>query len=89
MVQMVWIFLHKVLKDTRGVIQGLEHLVMLRDLNERGALYRLFYPITHYNLQFLIVDEILMRAQAEFKKSGISISRLRVEVADQTQSRGV
>ncbi len=81
--------LRKVLKETHGVLQGLDHLVMLRDLSERGALYRLFYPITHYNLQFIIVDEILMRAQAEFKKAGISVSRLRVEVGDQAQSRGV
>jgi small-conductance mechanosensitive channel len=73
--------LRQVLRETRGVLQDLDHLVMLRELNERGALYRLFYPITHYNLQFLIVDEILMRAQSEFKKAGISTSKLRVEVS--------
>jgi hypothetical protein len=71
----------KVLKETPGVIQDLEHLVMLRELNEKGALYRLFYPIVHYNRQYLIVDEILMRSQAELKSAGIGISKLRVEVS--------
>jgi hypothetical protein len=50
-------------------------------LNEKGALYRLFYPIVHYNRQYLIVDEILMRSQAELKSAGIGISKLRVEVS--------
>lgn len=83
--------LRKVLSETRGVIQGLDHLIMLRELNERGALYRLFYPIHHYNMQFIVVDEILMRAQGEFKKAGITISRLRVDTGEtfQAQSRGV
>ena len=74
--------LKKVLKETEGVIQNLEHLVMLRDLTEKGALYRLFYPITHFTKQFLVVDEILMRAQSEFKKAHISITKLRVSVED-------
>jgi hypothetical protein len=70
----------RVLKDTPGVLQDQLHYVMLRDLNEKGALYRLFYPIVHYSKQFTIVDEILMRAQSEFKRAGIAISKLRVEV---------
>lgn len=69
----------KVLKETEGVLQNLEHLVMLRDLSEKGAHWRLFYPIVHYGKQYLIVDQILMKSQAEFKKAGISISRLRVD----------
>lgn len=71
--------LRQVLSETRGVIQELESLVMLRDITEKGAVYRLFYPIVHYNQQFLIVDEILMRAKSGFKKAGIETSRLRVE----------
>ena len=51
---------------------------MLRELSEKGALYRLFYPIARYQDQFLIVDRILMRATQEFKKAGIEISQLRV-----------
>jgi small-conductance mechanosensitive channel len=69
----------KILKETKGVLQHLEHYVMLRDLNEKGAHWRLFYPIVHFNKQYFIVDEILMRTQAELKKNGISISRLRVD----------
>ena len=71
--------LHRVLRETPGVLQELPHLVMLREITERGALYRLFYPIVHYNQQYIIVDDILMRAQAELKKAGIQTSRLRVE----------
>ena len=71
--------LRKVLVETPGIIQGLQHLVMLRDLNEKGAHYRVSYPIVHYSKQFIIVDEILMRAQSEFKKAGIEISRFRVD----------
>jgi small-conductance mechanosensitive channel len=72
--------LKKVLKETDGVIQSLDHLVMLRDLSEKGALWRLFYPIVHYRRQFTIVDQILMRVQSELKAAGISITRLRVTV---------
>ncbi len=71
--------LHRVLRETPGVLQDLPHLVMLREITERGALYRLFYPIVHYNQQYIIVDDILMRAQSELKKAGIQTSRLRVE----------
>jgi small-conductance mechanosensitive channel len=71
--------LHRVLRETPGVLQDLPHLVMLREITERGALYRLFYPIVHYNQQYIIVDDILMRAQNELKKAGIQTSRLRVE----------
>jgi small-conductance mechanosensitive channel len=71
--------LQKVLKETQGVLQHLEHFVMLRDLNEKGAHWRLSYPIVHYNKQYVIVDNILMRTQAELKKAGIQISRLRVD----------
>lgn len=77
--QQVKAIFKKVLSETPGVIQDLEHLVMLRDLSEKGAHWRLFYPIVHYGKQFTIVDEILMRSQAEFKKAGIQIARIRVE----------
>ncbi|NDG83768.1 MAG: hypothetical protein EBX52_01870 [Proteobacteria bacterium] len=70
--------LHEVLRETPGVLQGLQHLVMLRELTEKGAVYRLFYPIDHFGRQYIIVDEILMRAQARLKKAGIRTSRLRV-----------
>lgn len=70
--------LQGILKETTGVIQSLDHLVMLRDLSEKGALWRLFYPIVHYSKQYIIVDEILMRAQKEFKRAGIGITSLRV-----------
>ncbi len=73
--------LFQVLKETDGVLQDLQHLVMLRDLTEKGAVYRLFYPIAHFSRQFIVVDEILMRTQTELKKAGIGTSRLRVEVA--------
>jgi small-conductance mechanosensitive channel len=72
--------LHQVLKDTDGVIQSQTHYVMLRELTEKGSLYRLFYPIVHYSRQYLIVDEILMKSQAEFKKANIAVTRLRVSV---------
>jgi len=72
--------LKKVLKETDGVIQSLEHLVMLRDLTEKGSVYRLFYPIVHYSRQYTIVDQILMRAQGEFKKAGISVTKLAVKL---------
>jgi len=62
------------------VLQHLEHYVMLRDLTEKGALYRLFYPIVHYSKQYLIVDEILMKAQDRFKAAGIQVSRLQVSI---------
>ncbi len=75
---------HKVLRETPGILQDQEHLVMLRDLTEKGAHWRLFYPIAHYSKQFTIIDEILMRSQSEFKKLGIQIARLRVE-AEQSQ----
>jgi small-conductance mechanosensitive channel len=75
-----------VLSETKGVLQEHPHLVMLRDLSEKGALYRLFYPIVHFSRQYVIVDEILMRTQAELKKAGIGLSRLRVEVAPREES---
>lgn len=71
-----------VLKETPGVLQDLEALVMLRDLTEKGAMYRLFYPITHFSKQFVIVDQILMRTQTEFKKRGIATARFRVETVE-------
>ena len=77
----------RVLKETKGVLQHHDHFVMLRDLNEKGAHWRLAYPIIHFNKQFMIVDEILMRSQSEFKKAGIAISKLRVEVQDADQKR--
>ncbi|NDF13917.1 hypothetical protein EB061_01150, partial [bacterium] len=67
--------LRQVLRETPGVIQELESLVMLRDITEKGAVFRLFYPIVHYSQQFLIVDEILMRAKAGFQRAGIETSR--------------
>jgi small-conductance mechanosensitive channel len=70
--------LHEVLRETPGVLQGLQHLVMLRELTEKGAVYRLFYPIDHFGRQYIIVDEILMRAQVRLKKAGIRSSRLRI-----------
>jgi small-conductance mechanosensitive channel len=70
--------LHQVLRETPGVLQDLQHLVMLRELTEKGAVYRLFYPIDHFSRQYLIVDDILMRAQARLKNAGIKSSRLRV-----------
>ena len=70
----------QVLKETKGVLQSVEHFVMLRDLNEKGVHYRLVYPIIHFNQQFIIMDEILMRSQTELKKAGVAISRLRVDV---------
>ncbi len=73
--------LHRILRETKGVLQGPEHLVMLRELSEKGALSRLFYPIDHFSRQFIIVDEILMRAQAELKKAGIETSQLRVKTS--------
>jgi small-conductance mechanosensitive channel len=68
----------KVLSETNGVIQTIPHYIMLRDLTEKGALWRLFYPIVHYSKQFIIVDEILVRSQTEFKRAGISITTLKV-----------
>ncbi len=73
--------LHRILRETKGVLQGPEHLVMLREVSEKGALYRLFYPIDHFSRQYIIVDEILMRAQAELKKAGIQTSQLRVKTS--------
>jgi small-conductance mechanosensitive channel len=70
---------HQVLKETRGVLTEPGSLVMLRELNEKGAHWRLAYPIVHYSKQYRIVDEILMRAQAEFKKNGIFLARFRIE----------
>ena len=76
--------LRKTLKETDGVIQSLEHVVILRDLTEKGSVYRLFYPIVHYSKQFLIIDRILMKAQGEFKKAGIAITKLRVSVEEKS-----
>jgi small-conductance mechanosensitive channel len=69
----------KVLKQVPGILQELSHSVLLRDLGEKGAHWRLFYPISHYGKQYVIVDEILMQAQGEFKKSGIQVSRIRID----------
>jgi small-conductance mechanosensitive channel len=69
----------QVLKEIPGVLAEPASLVMLRELNEKGAHWRLAYPIVHYSKQFRIVDEILMRAQAEFKRNGISLARFRIE----------
>ncbi len=80
----------KVLKETKGVIQTLDHIVMLRELTEKGALWRLYYPIEHFKFQFIIIDEILMRSQRELKAAGISTSRLRVSMENQgPQQSGV
>jgi small-conductance mechanosensitive channel len=78
--------LRQVLRATPGVIQELEPLIMLRDITEKGALYRLFYPIVHYSRQYLIVDEILMRAVAGFREAGIETSRLRLDPKDTRHS---
>jgi small-conductance mechanosensitive channel len=72
----------QVLKDTPGVLQNLQHYIMIRDLTEKGIHWRLFYPIVHYSKQFTIVDEILMRTQVSMKKAQIEISRLRVDVGN-------
>jgi small-conductance mechanosensitive channel len=69
-----------VLKSAKGVIQDQEHFVMLRDLSEKGAQWRLFYPVGSYSKQFIILDDILMKAQSEFKKRGIQVARLRGDV---------
>ena len=69
-----------VLKEAKGVVQNLEHYVMLRDLTEKGAHWRLFYPVVSYNKQFVIMDGILMRAQSEFKKRGIQVARIRGDI---------
>lgn len=66
-----------VLKNSKGVLQNVDHFVMLRDLTERGAHWRISYPIVSYSKQFIILDGILMKAQAEFKKRGIQVARLR------------
>ncbi|MBS1958141.1 MAG: mechanosensitive ion channel [Bdellovibrionales bacterium] len=69
----------KILKETPGVLQNLEHYVMLRDLTEKGAHWRLFYPIIHYSKQFIIVDDVLVRVHRELAQLGIEVSRLRVD----------
>ena len=69
----------KILKETPGVLQNLEHLVMLRDLTEKGAHWRLFYPIVHYNKQYVIVDDILVRVHRELAALKIPVARIRVE----------
>ncbi len=66
-----------VLKKAKGVLQNVEHYVMLRDLTEKGAHWRLFYPVGSYSKQFIILDGILMQAQSEFKKRGIQVARIR------------
>ena len=71
--------LTQVLKETKGILSEPASIVMLRELNEKGAHWRLAYPIMNYGKQFIIVDEILMRAQAEFKKQGITLASLRVD----------
>jgi len=69
----------RVLKETPGVLQTAAHFVMLRDLNEKGAHWRISYPIANFGKQYLVVDEILMRTQAELKKAGVEVSRIRVD----------
>ncbi len=74
----------EVLKRAKGVLQHLEHFVMLRDLNEKGAHWRLFYPVGSFSKQFIILDDILMQAQSEFKKRGIQVARLRGDIQKDT-----
>jgi len=69
-----------VLKESKGVVQNIEHYVMLRDLTEKGAHWRLFYPVVTYSKQFVILDGILMKAQSEFKKRGIQVARIRGDI---------
>lgn len=77
----------KILKETPGVLQDLEHFIMLRDLTEKGAHWRLFYPIVHYSKQYIIVDDILMRVHRELAARGIETARLRVQT-EPTSARG-
>ena len=70
----------EVLKQAKGVLQHLDHYVMLRDLTEKGAHWRLFYPVASYSKQFMILDGILMNSQKEFKKRGIQVARLRGDI---------
>jgi len=69
-----------VLKSAKGVLQNQEHYVMLRELSEKGAHWKLFYPVVSYQKQFIILDGILMQAQNEFKKRGIQVARLRGDI---------
>lgn len=68
------------LKESKGVIQDLEHFVMLRDLSEKGAHWRLMFPVASYSHQYIILDGVLMKAQSEFKKRGIQVARLRGDI---------
>ena len=69
-----------VLKQAKGVLQHLDHYVMLREISEKGAHWKLFYPVGSYRLQFIILDSILMQSQSEFKKRGIQVARIRGDI---------
>ena len=80
------VILQKALKEAKGVLQHLNHYVMLRDITEKGAHWRVSYPVVSFSQQYFVVDEILMRAQAEFKKAGVQVARLRVDARNESSS---
>lgn len=77
----------KILKETPGVLQNLEHFIMLREINEKGVHWRLSYPIAHYSRQYIIIDDLLVRIHRELGDLGIEPARIRVETFDSSKSK--
>jgi small-conductance mechanosensitive channel len=70
-----------VLKQSNGVRQDAEHFVMLRELNAKGAHWRIVYPVADFAYQFQILDGILLGVQRELKKRGFQIARIRSDIS--------
>ena len=70
----------KVLKGSHGVLQHVEHFVMLREIGVNGTHWRLVYPVADFSQQYQILDGILMNVQSELKERGFQVARIRGDI---------
>ncbi len=78
-----------VLKNSPGVLQHVEHYVLLREIGSNGSHWKLVYPVSDFSRQFQILDGILMNVQGELKKRGFEVARIRGDIQGTTKTHGI
>ncbi len=79
----------KVLRSSSGVLQNVDHHVLLREIGSQGTHWKLVYPVSDFSRQFQILDGILMNVQAELKSRGFEVARIRGDLQGNSKAQGI
>ncbi len=78
--------LSEIIQSATGVVHDRPHFVMLRELNEKGAHWRVAFAIEQYGRLYLVQDEILTRIQGFLAKEKIKLAQIRIDSRSQMVS---